>query len=47
MERKISFHKSTPLDPNLSQINPIHVLTPYFLKIHFDTRLGHTSNKQS
>jgi hypothetical protein len=27
-------HKSLVLDPILSQINPVHILTLYFLKIH-------------
>jgi hypothetical protein len=30
------FHKSTPLDPNLSHSEPIHILTLHFLTIYFN-----------
>jgi hypothetical protein len=29
-------HNSSPLDPILSPLNPIHTLTNYFYKIHFN-----------
>jgi hypothetical protein len=29
-------HKSTPLLPSLSYLNPVHSLSPYFFKIHFN-----------
>jgi hypothetical protein len=29
-------HKWQPLDPILSQMNPVHTITPYFSKIHFN-----------
>jgi hypothetical protein len=31
-----SVHKTSPLDPNQSQINPVHVTQSYSSKIHFD-----------
>jgi hypothetical protein len=30
-------HKILPLDPVLSQMNPVQTIPPYFLKIHFNT----------
>jgi len=29
-------HKSLPLDPILSRMNPVHILTPFFFKINFN-----------
>jgi hypothetical protein len=34
-------HKSPPLDM-LSYLNPVHTITPYFLKIHFITIIPST-----
>jgi hypothetical protein len=28
-------HKIMPLDSTLNQMNPVHILKPYFFKIHF------------
>jgi hypothetical protein len=36
------FHKSPPLAPILCQMNAIHILTPYFPKIHFNITLPST-----
>jgi hypothetical protein len=48
-EPKIRYrvHKILPLDPNLSQVNPVHTLTPFFFKDHFSIILPSTpsSNK--
>jgi hypothetical protein len=30
------FHNGTPLDPNMSQSNPVHILPPYSFKMYFD-----------
>jgi hypothetical protein len=39
--------KNPPLDTNLNRFNPVHTLTPYFSKIHFNIILKstHTSFK--
>jgi len=39
VETKSSYcvQNSPPLDSVLSQLNPTHILTPYFLKIHFNS----------
>jgi len=41
---KIHYHiqESLPLDPILSQKNPVHTLTPYFFKIHFNITIPST-----
>jgi len=31
------FTKKTPLDPILSQVNPVHILTPQLSKLYFNT----------
>jgi len=37
-----SVHKNPPRDPVMSQINPVHILTQYFSKIHFNIILPFT-----
>jgi hypothetical protein len=38
MNRKVHYrvHNSGALAPNRSQMNPVYILTPYFLKTHFN-----------
>jgi hypothetical protein len=31
------FYKNALFDPTLSQLNPVHIFTPCFLRTHFDT----------
>jgi hypothetical protein len=40
MEPNIS--KRPPLDPILSQANPVHILTAYFFTIHFNSIVPYT-----
>jgi len=35
-------HKSRPLDPNLSQMHPVHTFPPYLPKIHSNIILSST-----
>jgi hypothetical protein len=34
LEGSLPFHNSSPLDPILSQMKPVHTFPPYFRKIH-------------
>jgi hypothetical protein len=38
------FYKSQPLNPILSQINPVHILTSYCFKIYFNIILSSNPN---
>jgi hypothetical protein len=38
-------YKSTPVDPILSQINPVQTTTPYFFKIYSNSIFRHFSRK--
>jgi hypothetical protein len=33
------FHKIPQLDPIVSQISPVHIVTPYYSQIHFNSIL--------
>jgi hypothetical protein len=41
-EGSLSIHKSPPLVPTLSQVNPFHALPNYFLKMNFNIVLPST-----
>jgi len=45
MESKVhySIYKTFPLVPPLSQINPVHAISSYFFKIHFNIIFPSTS----
>jgi len=38
---------TSPLDPIRSQMNPVHILTPYFVKIGFNIMLSTTAVVQA
>jgi hypothetical protein len=42
MNSKIHYHvcKSPPLESTVSQLNPVHILTPYFFRAHFNIILS-------
>jgi hypothetical protein len=35
-------YKNLPLDPNLSQMNPVHIFVTYFIKVNFNINLPST-----